>query len=88
MDLYKWYRIERFLYIHKIPFLPNIIKATIRILWGAVIPYQAEIGDGTTLGYQGLGVVIHKEAKIGKNCIIRQNVTLGGGGDPLVDYRS
>lgn len=49
---------------------------------GGVIPYQAEIGEGTILGYQGLGVVIHKEAKIGKNCVIRQNVTLGGGGGP------
>lgn len=82
MELYKWYKAERFLYLHKIPIVPDIIKGAIRILWGGVIPYQAEIGEGTILGYQGLGVVIHKEAKIGKNCVIRQNVTLGGGGGP------
>lgn len=29
-----------------------------------------------------MGVVIHKKSKIGKNCIIRQHVTLGGGGGP------
>lgn len=45
---------------------------------GGVIPYQADIGEGTILGYQGLGIVIHKRCVIGKNCHISQNVTLGG----------
>lgn len=78
MDIYKWYRFERILYLHHIPFLPGLIKTLIRILWGGVIPYQADIGEGTVLGYQGLGIVIHKRCIIGKNCHISQNVTLGG----------
>jgi len=78
MDVYKWYKIERVLYLHHIPVLPQIIKGFIRILWGGVIPYQAEIGEGTIIGYQGLGVVIHNRCVIGKNCHISQNVTLGG----------
>lgn len=82
MNIYKWYKLERSLYLKRIPILPQLIKIAIRVLWGAVIPYQAEIGEGTILGYQGLGVVIHKNSKIGKNCIIRQHVTLGGGGGP------
>lgn len=45
---------------------------------GGVIPYQADIGEGTIIGYQGIGVVIHKRCVIGKNCHISQNVTLGG----------
>ncbi|MCB6509205.1 serine O-acetyltransferase [Dorea sp. 210702-DFI.3.125] len=45
---------------------------------GGVIPYQAEIGEGTILGYQALGIVIHKRCVIGKNCHISQNVTMGG----------
>lgn len=45
---------------------------------GGVIPYQAEIGEGTILGYQALGIVIHKRCVIGKNCYISQNVTMGG----------
>lgn len=49
---------------------------------GGTIPYQADIGSGTKFAYQGLGVVIHKKAIIGKNCFIRQNVTIGGGGGP------
>lgn len=78
MNIYKWYKAERFLYLHHIPILPMIIKGLIRILWGGVIPYQADIGEGTILGYQGLGIVIHKRCVIGRNCHISQNVTLGG----------
>lgn len=78
MEIYKWYKAERWLYLHHIPILPQIIKASIRILWGGVIPYQADIGEGTIIGYQGIGVVIHKRCVIGKNCHISQNVTLGG----------
>ncbi|MCD7785685.1 MAG: serine O-acetyltransferase [Oscillospiraceae bacterium] len=33
---------------------------------------------GTTLAYGGVGVVIHKNAVIGKDCIIESNVTIGG----------
>lgn len=82
MNVYTWYKASRILYLHHIPVLPMIIKGLIRILWGGVIPYQAEIGVGTIIGYQGVGVVIHKRCVIGDNCHISQNVTLGGGGGP------
>jgi serine acetyltransferase len=52
------------------------------------IPATAEIGEGTTLAYGGIGVVIHKNARIGKNVKIGQNVTLGarsgGSGPPVI----
>ena len=82
MNVYSWYKASRVLYLHHIPVLPMLIKGAIRILWGGVIPYQADIGEGTLIGYQGIGVVIHKKSVIGKNCHISQNVTLGGGGGP------
>lgn len=78
MDVYKWYAASRWLYLHHVPVLPMVIKAAIRITWGAVVPYQAQIGKGTVLGYQALGLVIHKRAVIGKNCHISQNTTIGG----------
>ena len=40
--------------------------------------YQTEVGKGTTLAYGGIGVVIHKDAIIGQNCVIESNVTIGG----------
>lgn len=79
MNIYRWYKVSRVLYLHHIPILPQIIKGAIRA-WGGIIPYQAEIGEGTVIGYQGIGVVIHKHTVIGKNCIISQNVTFGGKG--------
>lgn len=78
MNIYKWYKIERILYLHHIPLLPGLIKGMIRVLFGGVVPYQADIGEGTVLGYQALGIVIHKRCVIGRNCHISQNVTLGG----------
>lgn len=81
MNVYKWYKVSRKLYLHHIPIIPMLIKGAIRIL-GGVIPYQADIGEGTLIGYQGIGVVIHKKCVIGANCHISQNVTLGGGGGP------
>lgn len=50
------------------------------------IPHTASIGEGTRLGYGGVGTIIHKASIIGKDCLISQNVTLGvragGGGAP------
>lgn len=78
MDVYKWYAASRWLYLRRVPVLPGIIKAGIRILWGGVIPYQADIGRGTILGYQACGIVIHKRCVIGERCHISQGVTIGG----------
>ena len=45
---------------------------------GGGIPYQADIGKGTILGYQACGIVIHKRCVIGTGCHISQGVTIGG----------
>lgn len=82
MNVERWYRAERWLYLHHLTPLAMLIKGGIRIVWGGVIPYQTQIGKGTKFAYQGLGVVIHKKAVVGSNCFIRQNVTIGGGGRP------
>lgn len=76
--MYKIYKLANNLYKAKVPFIPKIIKICIRIIFGCVIPYKAEIGEGTVLGYQGLAIVIHERAKIGKNCVVSQGVTIGG----------
>lgn len=72
------YKIARCLYKMHIPILPSLIKAIIRMFFSCVVSYKSEIGDGTILAYGGLGIVIHERCKIGKNCVIAQNVTLGG----------
>lgn len=44
----------------------------------AYFPHQASIDTGTKPGYVGLGVVIHRSARIGRNCVICQHVTIRG----------
>jgi serine O-acetyltransferase len=73
-----FYRIEHTLYKFQVPFFPNLIKILIFLFFNAVVPYEVEIGHGSKFGYQGLGIVLHPRAKIGKNVIISQQVTIGG----------
>lgn len=78
MNAIKLYRLERWLYLHKCLIISKAIRALIYLLHNSYIPYTAEIGQGTIFGYKGIGVVVHSNAKIGKNCLIAQNVTIGG----------
>ena len=74
-----FYRISRWLFLYHVPILPKLITLVIFLLYNSKVPYQAKIGKGTMLGYGGIGVVIHKDAVIGENCVISQQVTIGGG---------
>lgn len=72
-----FFRISWWLYLHHVPFLPKLITLIIFLIYNSKVPYQAEIGKGTRLGYGGVGVVIHSKAKIGSYCSIGQQVTIG-----------
>ncbi|OGI18015.1 MAG: serine acetyltransferase [Candidatus Melainabacteria bacterium RIFOXYA2_FULL_32_9] len=76
--VYFLYKIARALYLAHIPLLPALIKLFIRVIFACSLPYTAKIGENTILGYGGLGIVIHSDSIIGKNCIISQGVTIGG----------
>jgi len=67
------------LYKIKIPFIPRLISQTMRFFTGIEIHPGAEISDGLFIDH-GIGVVIGETAKIGKNCMMYHNVTLGGTG--------
>lgn len=38
---------------------------------------KCDIGEGTKFYHRGIGCVVHEKARIGKNCVIFQNVTIG-----------
>lgn len=71
------YRIGNLLYRAKVPVLPKLITWTNRVLFSCMVPSSAKLGTNVTLGYWGLGIVIHMDAEIGENCWIMQNVTIG-----------
>lgn len=72
------YRLGRKLYLRGIPVLPAVLRKAIYYLHGSYIPVETEIGEGTQLGYGGMGIVIHKDARIGRHCLISHQVTIGG----------
>ena len=56
----------------------RIVSGAARILFSAHIPPEARIGEGTHLGYGGLGIVLHKEAVLGRNVLVSPGVVIGG----------
>ena len=78
MNALAFYRVARWAYVHHIPVLPRIMHWLVFLTYNCVIPWTCDIGPGTRLGYGGMGVVIHSRARIGANCAIAQQVTVGG----------
>lgn len=72
------YKLARRLYLSRIPVLPKLIYYLMFLVYNSSIPFKAEIGRGTRFGYGGMGVVIHERSRIGEDCIISQQVTIGG----------
>jgi len=72
------YRFAHQLYLWHVPLIPVGIDYLLRIVFSCWVPHSMMAGKGLVLGYGGLGVVIHRQAKIGKNVHIDQNVTIGG----------
>ena len=56
----------------------RIVSRAARILFSAHIPPEVQIGEGTHLGYGGLGIVLHSEAVIGRNVLVSPGVVIGG----------
>ena len=72
------YRRALWLYDHGFKLLSRLYELRICQAHNSFIPASAQIGEGAVFGYKGIGVIVHKRAVIGKNCIIGTNVTIGG----------
>ena len=62
-----------------LPILPRFKMTLMKVITGVEIHPQAEIGKSFFIDH-GIGTVIGETAKIGDNCILFHNVTLGGTG--------
>ncbi|MFA5125595.1 MAG: serine O-acetyltransferase EpsC [archaeon] len=63
----------------KIPIMPRFVMTIAKIITGVEIHPSAKIGKNFFIDH-GIGVVIGETTIIGDNCILFQNVTLGGTG--------
>lgn len=63
-------------------FLPFtvIYKIYSEFLLGIELPAGTKIGKGLRL-FHCVGLVVHKDARLGQNCILRQGVTIGNKGE-------
>lgn len=73
-----FYRIGRWFFINKIPFVHRIFELLIFLIYNSKIPVSSKIGKGSFFSYGGIGVVLHARTKIGRNVQIGTNVTIGG----------
>lgn len=73
-----FYRLSRYLHLRNVPYLPRLLDYAVRVLFACWLPHTAEVGKRVVLGYGGLCIVIHDDAKIGDDVHIGQGVTIGG----------
>ena len=75
---------------------PRLLRAPFRVIYNALyryvrnhygieLPRTTQVGRRLAIGHQG-GIVIHPLARIGNDCIIRQNVTLGAASVETVQH--
>lgn len=76
--VYVSYKVAIWLWKHKLSFAAFFIRGLMRIVFACDIPYKTRIGKNVLFPHHALGIVIHPNVKIGDNCTIRQNVTIGG----------
>jgi serine O-acetyltransferase len=78
LDALTFHRLARVLHDFGISRGAQALTALSRILFSAQIPAEAEIGEGTELGYGGIGVIVHREAVIGRDVLLSPCVVIGG----------
>lgn len=57
-----------------------LLQLSMRICWGIELPRGTRIGPGLYIGHFG-GITISRDARIGSNCNLSQNVTIGVAGN-------
>jgi len=72
------HRSAKALHERDVPLLPQLLCKLGTLLFASHIPPETNLGEGTVLGYGGVGVFVHPGAKIGRHCLISQFVSIGG----------
>lgn len=60
--------------------LANAVSGAARLAFGVRLPPTVELGEGSYFSSGGLGTVVHRRVRIGRNCVISSSVTIGSRG--------
>jgi serine O-acetyltransferase len=71
-------RVAHLLHTRKHPLAARFVTRVARHLFATYLAPETEIGAGTELGYGGIGVVIHAEARLGRDVLVSPGVVIGG----------
>lgn len=75
------YRLHQRMRRSRFPGLARLIHLYLRGVYGCDIWGETQIGENARFPHSALGVVLHPNARIGRDCVICQLVTVGGRGD-------
>ena len=73
----KFYRVERWLYLHNMVILAKLVYRFMQICLGCTIPYTCDIAENVEIAHWH-GIVFNNICYVGSGSIVYQNVTLGG----------
>lgn len=75
------YRLFREAHLKGIPTQPlrYVVERCVEVSTGISIPVQAEFGGGLRIHHFG-GIIVHPSVKVGRNCTLYHDVTLGADG--------
>ena len=76
--IYLIQKLSNRLYRMGVPLLPKLIYYFMRFAFTTSVPYTVTVGRGTWFNNYGMGIVVHRRATIGRDCMIGQHVTIGG----------
>ncbi len=78
LDALTFQRAAHLLHRRRHPIAARVITRMARHLFGSHLAPETKIGAGTELGYGGIGIVIHKDACLGRDVLISPGVVIGG----------
>jgi serine O-acetyltransferase len=79
--LLRLHSISRWCDLHRIPFVPALVKTVSFVFFNCLLPAECSIGPGTRLWHRGWCIGIHPDVEIGRDCNIYNQVEIGGGHD-------
>jgi serine O-acetyltransferase len=78
LDALTFQRAAHLLHVRRHPIAARVLTRLARHLFGSYLAPETPIGAGTELGYGGIGVIIHKDARLGRDVLVSPGVVIGG----------